>query len=247
MNERFPPQTAEPWDTVGLQVGDPKAEVKGVLVALDATEESLEEARARKASTLIVHHPVWVGSLRSIIKEEPVGKVIWKAIQSDVSIICVHTNLDKATGGPNDLLARRMGLVNLEKLESGLGRIGELERPLPLIELCRIISGNGGPLRIVGDGKRMVRKVAVVCGSGSSLMEEAKRAGADVLVTGDLKYHDARKAQAMGMAIIDPGHFAMERILVPWLAETLRDVSSCRNWELEVVEFQRERDPFWTP
>jgi dinuclear metal center YbgI/SA1388 family protein len=247
LDERFPPQTAESWDTVGLQVGDPRARVERVLVALDPTEESLEEARRKGASALIVHHPAWIGPIKSIVKEEPVGKIIWMAIQGGVSILCVHTNLDRSLGGPNDLLARKLGLSALETLGCGLGRIGDLERPLTLEELCKIVFGELGPSRIVGDPRKMIRKVAVICGSGSSLMEEAKRAGADALITGDVKYHDARQAQAMGLAVIDPGHFATERILVSWLAHSLREVSEERNWGLEVLEFQGEKDPFWVP
>jgi len=247
LDERFPPQTAEPWDTVGLQVGDPSAQVERVLVALDPTEESLEEARRKGASALIVHHPAWIGSLKCIVKGEPVGRIIWKAIQSEVSILCVHTNLDRSLGGPNDLLARKLGLSALEILGCGLGRIGDLDRPLTLEELCKIVSGELGPSRIVGDPQKVIKKVAVICGSGSSMMEEAKRAGADVLITGDVKYHNARQAQAMDMAVIDPGHFATERMSVSWLADSLREVSRERNWGLDVLEFQGEKDPFWVP
>jgi dinuclear metal center YbgI/SA1388 family protein len=128
----------------------------------------------------------------------------------------------------------------------GLGRIGVLaeqttagEFALAAKEALRAVG-----VRLVGGGERRVRKVALCGGSGASLLHEAARKGADILVTGDLKYHEAREAEALGMAVLDAGHFATEFPMVHGLATALKDALESKRFEAEIIEYQGERDPF---
>lgn len=247
IEQAFPAQSAEPWDLVGLQVGDPKAEVVGILVALDPTCEVLEEAAGLGASLLVTHHPVWLGGLKAVRLDEPQGLIISKAVQRGLQILCVHTNLDKAWGGPNDILARCLGLEDIEPMAGGLGRIGVLPAVTEVSELCRILAANHPGVRVAGSKSMRVRRVAVCCGSGASLLEQARDSGAEVLVTGDVKYHDARKAEAMGIPIVDAGHYATEKALVPWLAQRLKQASFQNKWGVPVWSSTAQEDPFWEP
>lgn len=247
LEQAFPAHNAETWDLVGLQVGDPKAEVQGILVALDPTCQALEEAVRLGASLLVTHHPVWLGNLKAVRLDEPPGRVIWMAVQSGVQILCMHTNLDKAWGGPNDLLADFLGLQGIEPLAGGIGRIGVLPRDMDLSELCRILAVNHPRVRVAGPQSLRVRRVAVCCGSGSSLLDEARNSGAEVLVTGDVKYHDARRAEALGIPVVDAGHYATEKALVPWLAEKLERASLQNKWGVKVWSSRDQGDPFWEP
>ena len=101
-----------------------------------------------------------------------------------------------------------------EKL--GLGRIGRLAETQTLAEYAGRVSGilSAPGLRYVGDPAARISKVALCSGSGASLLREAVRAGADLLVTGDVKYHEARDAEDLGIALIDAGHFSTEIIMV---------------------------------
>jgi len=130
----------------------------------------------------------------------------------------------------------------------GLGRIGRLSEPATLAELAERVKQVLGvsSLRVVGEGGQRVAKVAVCGGSGASLLSEAKRQGADVLVTGDVKYHEARQAESQSIAIIDAGHFATERIMVPNLARVLKEEATKRKLEVEFIEMEGEGDPFTT-
>ncbi|MEJ5376789.1 MAG: Nif3-like dinuclear metal center hexameric protein [bacterium] len=247
LEECFPAQSAEPWDLVGLQVGDPSASVKGVLVALDPTYEALEEAARLGASLVVTHHPVWLGSLKAIRWDEPEGRIICSAIKKGIQILCVHTNLDKAWGGPNDLLAQALGLQDIQPLGGGIGRIGVLPREMEVLELCGTLATRHPQIRIAGAVDLKVRTVAVCCGSGASLLVEARHCGAQVLVTGDVKYHDARRAEALGIALVDASHYGTEKALVPWLAQRLREASSKHNWGISVWCSQGQQDPFWEP
>jgi dinuclear metal center YbgI/SA1388 family protein len=128
----------------------------------------------------------------------------------------------------------------------GLGRIGRLAQPTALADFAMGVKTalGAGSLRLVGDSVRMVSKVAVCGGSGASLLGEAARQGADVLVTGDLKYHEARSAEARGMAVIDAGHFATEHLMIRGMVAALRGEAERRGLNIEFIEMEGEEDPF---
>jgi dinuclear metal center YbgI/SA1388 family protein len=130
----------------------------------------------------------------------------------------------------------------------GLGRIGRLAESTTLGAFAaQVKTALGAPaLRLVGDVGRSVIKVALCGGSGASLLGEAGRQGADVLVTGDLKYHEARAAESQGVALIDAGHFATERIMIQGLATALRREAEGRGLNIEFIEMEGEEDPFKT-
>ena len=81
-------------------------------------------------------------------------------------------------------------------------------------------------------------------GSGAGLIAEAQRRGADVLVTGDIKYHEARQAEDLGLALLDAGHFATERLAAAELATRLGAEATARGWRLDILDHDGERDPF---
>ncbi len=128
----------------------------------------------------------------------------------------------------------------------GLGRIGRLTESVSLSAFAEQVKKSLGTsaVRLVGDPAQRVAKVAVCGGSGASLLGEAARQGADVLVTGDVKYHEARAAESMGVALIDAGHFATERLMVGELASRLRAEAEIRKMNITVVEAKGETDPF---
>ncbi len=132
------------------------------------------------------------------------------------------------------------------RTEVGLGRIGRLASTLPLGEFAARVRELLGAehVRLVGDPKRSVQKVAVCGGSGASLLAEAVRQGADVLVTGDVKYHEARQAEAQGVGLIDAGHFHSEQLMVTGLAARLRQAAAQRGLAIEFLEMSGEQDPF---
>ena len=137
-------------------------------------------------------------------------------------------------------------LLQNRREDLGLGRIGRLPQALPLQDYARQIGAALGAnaLRLVGDPQRLVSKVACCGGSGASLLFDAQRQGADLLVTGDIKYHDARNALDLGLALIDAGHFATEQVMVAGLAEKLRVAASARHLSLEFIESASGQDPF---
>jgi putative NIF3 family GTP cyclohydrolase 1 type 2 len=127
-----------------------------------------------------------------------------------------------------------------------LGRIGKLREPIALADFAGLAKEclDTPAVRLVGDGARLVSKIAVCGGSGSSLLREAAKQGADLLLTGDVKYHEAREAEALGVALLDAGHFATERLMVAGLTSRLREELASRRMEVTVVPCDVEIDPF---
>jgi len=129
---------------------------------------------------------------------------------------------------------------------TGLGRIGDIPCPVSLRELAARIKEEFSleGLRYVGDGDRVIRKISLCGGSGASLVNQASRLGADVLVTGDVKYHDARDAMGLGLGLIDMGHFASEILMVNGLIKRLETEMQARGFMAELMACETERDPY---
>ena len=327
---------AEPWDHVGLQVGAPADEVRGVLVALEVDDAALDEARRQECDLLLVHHPLIFDPLARLSDDTEAGRLALRAARGGVAVIAAHTNLDKAHGGIADVIAELLGLeaaaplapaaadalklvgfvpaddadlvrkalfaagagvigeyehcswavegqgtffgregadptlgkagrdeavselrlevvfprrlkrrvtgayvaahpyeepaydlypVENEVATLGLGRLGVLPAALPLAAFAADVAAvlRLPSLRTAGDGARLVRRVAVLPGSGAEAIARGVAQVADVLVTGDVKYHEARVAQAQGLALIDAPHGVTEQeALLRW-AQTFAD------------------------
>ena len=248
---------AEQWDNVGLMVGSPKQSVKGILVALDPTEELLTEAREMGADCIITHHPLIFHPLKVINTDEPLGRFLGRALEQRITVIGCHTNLDQAGGGVNDVLAASLGLENARPLvpagdepekipATGFGRIGRLADPLNaeafIGYLCDFFKLP--VLRVAGKLPEEVSTVAVCGGSGSDLAEKAYAEGAQVYITGEVKHSTARWAEAAGFCIIDAGHFATENPVVEALVEVLQDIFVERDITIPVAPSAKQQNPF---
>jgi dinuclear metal center YbgI/SA1388 family protein len=248
---------AASWDNSGLLVGDPRAEVQRIVVALEASSATIAEVeQAGPRQCLVTHHPLIFSPLKSIRLDVFPGNIIARALTGGIHLIAAHTNLDAAHEGTNGVLARLLALEALEPLEAdplwrgeerygGMGRIGFLPEPTPLCELVDKLRKNLGEtdIRVAGDPGKMVHKTALCTGSGASLARTALAAGAQAFITGDVKYHDAQWAVEVGLPLIDIGHFASERLVVEPLAARLRSWAS--EHRVEVVAATQERNPFW--
>lgn len=214
--EWAPRQLAESWDNVGHLVGDPDREVRRILVSLDITERVVQEAADGGFDLIVSHHPVmnctWhpVQTLRTDNRQ---GRILTKLTENRISAICMHTNLDAAEGGVNDVLAQKLGLEGLTPLtEEKIGRIGTLKCEMPLVEFTRFVIESLGcnGLRYTDCGKP-VHRVAVGGGACGDYIPQAIAAGCDTFVTSDLRYHDF--LDTTELHLIDAGHFPTENVI----------------------------------
>ena len=262
METMAPLRLAEEWDNVGLQVGQLDWPVRSIWVALDPLYDVVDGACRNGVDLLITHHPLIFNPLRCINFDTPVGSVIQAAAGHKLAIFAAHTNFDSAADGINDVLAFRIGLADLKVLKrgdhpgedsatdymqkQGLGRVGELEETMELLPFALSIKEKLGLkyIKVAGKPDLPVRRVAVCSGSGSSLMKDFYSSGAQVFISGDLRYHDAREVEALNLGLIDMGHFASEYLMVEVLAKRLDKVLAADHKDIKVEACRLENDPF---
>ncbi|MFG1955482.1 Nif3-like dinuclear metal center hexameric protein [Micromonospora sp. NPDC048830] len=231
LERRYPPAWAEDWDRVGLVLGEPDAEVRRVACVVDVVPETVAEALAAGADMIVAHHPLLLRGVSSVAPTTYKGRIVHQLIKADVALYVAHTNADVADPGVSDALAARFGLTGLRPLQPprpgspaagagrGIGRIGELPRPMALAELTRhaaaVLPATAWGVRAAGDPGRTIRTLAVSGGSGDAFLAAATAAGVDAYLTADLRHHPAGEHLAGGgPALLDAAHWATER---PWL------------------------------
>lgn len=228
-----PFHTQEGFDNAGFLVGRGDRDVKKVLVALDITEEVVQEAVQWGAELIVAHHPVIFQPVKSVTDETVAGRVLLALTENRIAAICAHTNLDAAHGGVNGCLARVLELTEIGQLcqagvddkgrPYGIGRTGTAHQPgLSTAEYAAFVKEKLGSacLRFV-DGGRPVRRVAVGGGACGSMLEDAIAQNCDTFVTADVKYNQFLEAKAMGLNLLDAGHFPTENVVCAPLARRL--------------------------
>jgi dinuclear metal center YbgI/SA1388 family protein len=228
--EVAPPATAAAWDNVGLQVGDAEAVVDTVLVTLDMTAAVVDEAIEVGAQLIVSHHPLIFDPLTSVLADDIAGGLVIRLLGAGVSLYAAHTNLDAAAEvGTAAALARLLDVRDTRPLLAedgvGLGALGELADGLSLERFVALVHERLRPSRltVVGECAGPIRTVALMPGSGGDAVRPAAAAGADVLVCGDLKHHDALDALALGLMVVDAGHYATELPVVGGIVRLLEE------------------------
>ena len=228
----YPREAALDFDNVGLLAGRTEKEVKRVYIALVATDAIIDRAVEAGADMLITHHPLIFSPLKKVTDEDFVSRRVVKLIQNDISYYAMHTNYDVL--GMAELAEKILGIRNTEVLDitmekdgkpEGIGRIGELEKPMTLEECCVYVKHklNLGSLKVFGDMQAEVSRLAISPGSGKTAIAAAIAKGADVLVTGDIGHHDGLDAVEQGLSVIDAGHYGTEYIFIDDMRRFLED------------------------
>jgi len=253
--EQFAPAAlAEEWDNVGLLVGDPDWPALRVMTCLTITPSTVAEAIEHQAELIVTHHPLPFRPLRSITTGTTAGRMLLKLIAARIGVYSTHTAFDSAQAGINQHLAIGLGLQQIEPLipatgdgfsEVGGGRVGLVGEQLTLLEMTERVKtfldmGDApGGTQIVGSDDSIVSRVAIACGSGGSFLETAIAKKCDCLVTGETNFHTCLEAEARGVGLILPGHFASEQFAMLSLADYLSEQLS----EIEVWASRTERNP----
>lgn len=240
-----PPELACSWDNVGLLV-DAGRPVTSIMTALDITADVVRDAAESGCELIVSHHPVIFDPLRRVTAEDVPAMLL----QNGISAICMHTNLDAAAGGVNEVLAGIFGMQDPEPFAGGCGRVGSIE-PITVPQLARKAqqelaarcnAPDAGPAVQVkfADTGKPVQRLAVISGAGGSLFEEALAVGADCLLTGEANHHHACDAKRLGLSLIAAGHYATEFPVTAAVAEKLRATLP----GVEVLVSTANKDPY---
>ncbi len=248
LQEQSPERYACHWDNVGLLEGNPRKDVNTVYIALDATEETIGEAVEAGADLLLTHHPLIFQGLKKVNTKDFTGRRIITLIQNDISCYAMHTNFD--IKGMEQLGAERMGLEDCQVLdpvfqenqeEKGIGKVGSLPCEMTVGECAQKVKEAFGVelVKIFGRPDDRVARAAICPGSGKSVIKKAIHAGAQVLITGDIDHHDGIDSAAQGLAIIDAGHYGVEKMFIPYMETYLKERTS----GIRIIA-QPEKQPF---
>lgn len=231
MEQIAPTKYAESYDNVGLLVGNSQEYVTGIVLSLDANEDTIDFALKNNCNLIITHHPLIFSPLKHVTTDNGVEKIVYKLISNKISLYSAHTNFDKADGGTDDVLAQALGMLYPERLcteisdgkNIGLGRFSEV-KPITALQLKQKLSEiTGGNVVSTADDDKIIKSIASCAGSGGSLTEYAIEKHADIFVTGETDYHRALDAKRMGLDIMLCSHAASEQISLNSLKNALQN------------------------
>lgn len=225
LEERFPLSLQEDWDNSGLQIGNIENDLTNIMISLDLDEQTIQKAKEKSCNLIINHHPFLFSSIKSIDLNEENGKIIKDLIKNDITVFAMHTNLDIGKGGVNDNLAKLLELRDISNLdtnnENPMARFGYTDE-ISAYDFSKYIKDklNCKGLILYGDKDKKIEKVALCGGAGSDFINDAIKKGCDLIVTSDVKYHEAID-NCKKINIVDPGHFASENHIIYMIKDLL--------------------------
>lgn len=225
-----PLQLAEEYDNVGLLVDGVTDEIKSIIIALDADEQTVLAAESENAQLIVSHHPVMFRPVNHLTEQEGGQRTLRRLLQKGIGLYAMHTNFDSAKDGLCDAFLDCFGdfaeRASFTGGEDGIGRVGQLLAPCTLRELlqkAKCAFCPDGFLRYVGDENAVVDTIAVCNGGGADMIYEAQTLGAQVYISGDFKHHHARFAYENGLNVIEINHYDAEVGFCKLLAERLKN------------------------
>lgn len=231
LSEKYPKTLSCSWDNDGIMVSpDTGAEVKRVLVALDATHETVKYAAEHGFDTVVTHHPMLFKGVKSVTMASTSGRRILDAAMAGVSVLSFHTRLDAAVGGVNDALCCACGFepsgVFGDDEAPELGRIADCE-PMTARQLAMQVKERLGcdAVRLNGNPEAVVTKIGFCGGDGKDFIYPALSAGCQAFVTGDGGYNMAGDASEEGICTIECGHYHSEAVVLEPLCQAVRECS----------------------
>lgn len=206
----------ESYDNAGLILGNPDMDCKGVLVCLDVMPEIVDEAIEKGCNMILSHHPFIFSGVKKIVYNSNIDKILRKAMKNDIAIYASHTNMDSSSTGVNYMLAKKIGLTNIQRLQYstiedkaylGCGAIGELDEELAGEEFLNIVKEKLSlkSIRYFGNLKKKIKKVGLCGGAGVEFVKDAMKNNCDCYLTGDIKYHNFLETEEK-ILLADIGH-----------------------------------------
>lgn len=219
LEEQFPVKYAVPGDKTGFQVGKKEKEIKHIFVAVDASDETIDETVRVGADMLLTHHPMIYAPLATITTDSFQGRRVIKMIENGLCYMSTHTNYDSCRMA--DLAAERLELNDCQVLEEvtegiGIGKVGKLPKEMTLRECALYVKERFHipSVRFFGNGEQKVQLAAICPGSGRSVIGCCHKAGAEVFITGDVDHHTGIDQLDDALPIIDAGHYGVEHIYI---------------------------------
>lgn len=240
INDFAPFEMQEEYDNSGFLIGDINSEVSRVLIALDATPEVIDEAIQKGAQLLISHHPLMFHAVKSIRDDNYDGLVLSKLVKSGLSLLSAHTNLDVSGLSGGAVIAKRLGLQNIRRGKDPVLTLGETQEPMTARELGKKIGDLIGlRTRCYGALDTKISTLALAGGAYDTGFSNAQAEGAQALLTGEVRYHNAITASQSGFVLFDGGHYHTEAWMMDELAFYLQNRLNLLQCSVEVYASER--------
>ncbi|KYH32873.1 putative GTP cyclohydrolase 1 type 2 [Clostridium tepidiprofundi DSM 19306] len=256
MENYAPVKLKENYDNVGLMVGNTENTITSILVALDCTEKVIYEAISLGCNLILTHHPLLFIKPKNITNETLQGRKIIKLIKNDISLYSAHTNLDSVKNGINDFACKLLGFQNFEIIEpanttgydnnSGVGRLINLDSELTLKDIClRVKNAFGNEIiRYSGDENKIIKRIAIINGSGEDYFNMCSKLGVDCIITGDTTYHYVSDITEDNIAVIDAEHFDTEWPALKAVAKEIEEILNKAGYEKKVYISGESKNPY---
>ena len=241
LEQRFPYELAADFDNnkIGLTLGDAEDDVKGILCALDLSEEVIDEAINKNCNLIFTHHPLTFIPMTKFLKSDEKGSLIFKLIKNDISLISMHTNLDLGKDGVADTLCTLFELKNSNYGVSEKNeyiRYGNIEE-VSLIELAsktkQLLNLDG--VKVIGDLNKKITKIGILGGSGAheSDIMKAVSLNLDCYITGEIKHHIGLMANFNNLCLIEVNH-GIEKVVFNKLAKDINEKTNVKTYVSEI-------------
>ncbi len=250
------------WDNSGVQIHTGKKDMGSVLVCLEINRDIIAEAAEKKADMIITHHPLIFGGLDKVSADGHTGEYVMELIRKDISVYSAHLSFDNAPKGNNTYFAGMLDLTHVAlpggpPVATGRdgrefsydpevpGSIGYLPAPMDIeqaknhVEQCLSLPEHYA--KIVDGGKKILEKTGFCTGAGGDFLYRAAQEGCDLFITGDVKLHEAQYAKAVGISLVDAGHYGTEKIFAENFAKQLSE-KTCR--ELHIIRAEANTNPY---
>ena len=244
MNEQIPKTLSCSWDNDGLMCcPDADREVKKVLFCMDVTPDAIERAIEGRYDLIISHHPLIFRGIKTVTGDFGIPARIIKLIKNDISVMSFHTRFDAVDGGVNDALAIIFKLSDVEKVvcdDIELMRVGNLPSEMSIEDFVALVKEKLGCEHLnyaVNSGK--VRKLALVGGGGGSYIHNARAAGADTYLSGEIGYHNLTDCKDAGINLVEAGHYFTENPALKNLAKFVLEADPkicCEFFETNIIK-----------
>ena len=234
--KRFPLKIAKIYhDYVGVMVNCLHQETNKIVTCLDVTEKVIEIAKKEHADLIISHHPFLYGKKSYILKTDSLKKEMYDdLLNNNIPVYSFHTNFDECKDGMNDALATLLNLKNIRPIPYlGMGRMGELENEMDVNSFSKYALNclNLKYGQLIDEGKKYIKTVGIIGGSGSRDYQKAMDAGCDIYLSGDTPYHIRLEIKNKHYNYLHVDH-EVEKIFVQQMKKILLEIDS----SLEIIE-----------
>ncbi|GAU77485.1 Nif3-like dinuclear metal center hexameric protein [Fusibacter sp. 3D3] len=248
-----PLSLADAWDNSGLLIGHSDREVDRILIALDLTEEVLEEALDEGFDLILTHHPLIFNPIKQITTETRIGKLIIKLIENRISLISLHTNMDRSfENGINRYVGEKLELEDMTILVKdeayvGYGVVGNFSAAQPLENVVATLKTlfNQKTIKLTnGTLDKPIRRIAFCSGAGADFIEQALSEHADLYITADVKHHESQLVNGSTMTLLDVGHYESETVFLERLKALLDEQIALKNYDVFTMVTETEKAQF---